>query len=105
MIIRVLEWWTIFSDESVEHQSARSSGSYSQGGGVLRISGDGDDRRIFLGLKFSIPGSFWVREFGNYFCVWLDSSRDFFWVFKTISRFLVVLTASFVLYHVRSLLP
>ena len=25
---------------------------------VLRISSDGDDRRIFLGLKFSIPGFF-----------------------------------------------
>ena len=28
------------------------------GGGVLGISSDGDDRRIFLGLKFSIPGIF-----------------------------------------------
>ena len=27
-------------------------------GGVLGISSDGDDRRIFLGLKFSIPGFF-----------------------------------------------
>ena len=27
-------------------------------GGVLGISSDGDDRRIFLGLKFSIPGIF-----------------------------------------------
>ena len=26
------------------------------GGGVLRILIDGDDRRIFRGLKFSIPG-------------------------------------------------
>ena len=26
--------------------------------GVLRISSDGDDGRIFLGLKFSIPGFF-----------------------------------------------
>ena len=32
--------------------------------GVLGISSDGDDRRIFLGLKFSIPGFFWVRKFG-----------------------------------------
>ena len=32
--------------------------------GVLGISSDGYDRRIFLGLKFSIPGFFWVREFG-----------------------------------------
>ena len=35
--------------------------------GVLGISSDGDDRRIFLGLKFSIPGFFWVRKFGKYF--------------------------------------
>ena len=50
--------------------------------GVLRILSDGDYRRIFLGLKFSFPG--------------------FFRVFKTIklSRFLVVLTAWFMLYHV-----
>ena len=33
--------------------------------GVLGISSDGDDRRIFLGLKFSIPGFFWVRKFGK----------------------------------------
>ena len=32
--------------------------------GVLGISSDGDDQRIFLGLKFSIPGFFWVRKFG-----------------------------------------
>ena len=36
-------------------------------GGVLGISRDGDDRRIFLGLKFLIPGFFWVRKFGKYF--------------------------------------
>ena len=36
-------------------------------GGVLGISSNGDDRRIFLGLKFSIPGFFWVRKFGKYF--------------------------------------
>ena len=36
-------------------------------GGVLGISSDGDDRRIFLGLKFLIPGFFWVRKFGKYF--------------------------------------
>ena len=35
--------------------------------GVLRISSDGDDGRIFLGLKFSILGLFWVRKFGKYF--------------------------------------
>ena len=30
-------------------------------------SSDGDDRRIFLGLKFLIPGFFWVGKFGKYF--------------------------------------
>ena len=44
--------------------------------GVLRISSDGDDRRIFLGLKFSIPGIFWVGKFGKYFFGRLDLSRD-----------------------------
>ena len=37
------------------------------GGGLLWISSDGDDRRIILGLKFSIPGCFWVGKFGKYF--------------------------------------
>ena len=32
---------------------------------MLWISNDGDDRRIFLGLKFLIPGFFWVGKFGN----------------------------------------
>ena len=41
--------------------------------GVLQISGDGDDRRIFSGLKF-----FWVGKFGKYFFVWSDLSTDFF---------------------------
>ena len=40
---------------------------YPGGGGVLGISCDRDDGRIFLGLKFSIPGFFWVRKFGKYF--------------------------------------
>ena len=40
------------------------------GGGGLRISSEGDNQRIFLGSKFSIPGFFWVGEFGKYFlCV------------------------------------
>ena len=46
--------------------------------GVLQISSDGDDRRIFLGLKFSFPGFFWVGKFGKYIFGWLDLSRDFF---------------------------
>ena len=47
-------------------------------GGVLWISSDGDDRRIFLGLKLSIPGFFWVGKFGKYFFGWLDLNRDCF---------------------------
>ena len=38
------------------------AGPRGVGGGVLEISSDGDDRRIFWGLKFSIPGLFWVRN-------------------------------------------
>ena len=49
-----------------------------RGGGVLRISIDGDDRRIFWGLKFSILGFFWVAKFGKYFFFWrFDLSSDF----------------------------
>ena len=50
-------------------------------GGVLRISSDGDNRRILFfwggGLKFSIPGCFWAGKFSKYFFGWLDLSRDF----------------------------
>ena len=38
-------------------------------GGVLWILSGGDDRRIFLGLKFSIRGFFRVGEIGKYFFV------------------------------------
>ena len=41
-------------------------------GGVLGISSDGDDRRIFLGLKFSSPGFFWVRKFGLGSLIWVE---------------------------------
>ena len=41
-------------------------------GGLLRISSDGDDRRIFLGLKFSILEFFGVGKFDKYFFAWLD---------------------------------
>ena len=36
-------------------------------GGILGISSDGDDRRIFLGLKFSIPGFFGVKNLASIF--------------------------------------
>ena len=51
-----------------------------RGGGVLRISSDGDNRRIFFlggGLKIFIPECFRVGKFGKYFFGWLDLSRDF----------------------------
>ena len=35
--------------------------------GVLGISSDGDDRRIFLGLKFSIPGFFGYENLTSIF--------------------------------------
>ena len=61
------------------HQYSTFFASRTWGGGkVLRISSDGDDQRIFLGLKFSIPGFFWVGKFGKYFLGWRDSSGDFF---------------------------
>ena len=37
------------------------------GGGVLRISSEGDVRRIFGGWKLSFAGVFWVRKFGKCF--------------------------------------
>ena len=37
------------------------------GGGVLRLPSDRNDRRIFLGLKFSISGFFWVGKFWQVF--------------------------------------
>ena len=59
-------------------------------GEVLGISSDGDDRRIFLGLKFSIPGLFWVRKFGKIFFGWVDLSRDFLGVLKKIGSALAL---------------
>ena len=35
--------------------------------GVLRISSDRNDRRIFLGLKFSILGFLWLGNFWQVF--------------------------------------
>ena len=56
--------------------------------GQLRLLSDGDDGTIFFcggrgggwgvelgGLKFSIPGFFWVGKSGKYFFRWPDLSR------------------------------
>ena len=45
--------------------------------GGLRISGDGDDRRIFKGMQFSIPGFFGKEYLARIFMGWLVLSRDF----------------------------
>ena len=45
---------------------------------MLRISSDGNDRRIFLGLKFSIPGFFGWENLANFLDGWLDLIMDFF---------------------------
>ena len=37
------------------------------GGGISGFSSDGDDQRIFLGLKFLILGFSWAGKFGKYF--------------------------------------
>ena len=44
--------------------------------GVLGILSDGDDQRIFLGLKFLILGFFWVRK------IW----QVFFWGGRDLGR-------------------
>ena len=50
-----------------QHEEMLGSNLQWTPGWVLRISSDGDDRRIFGGLKFSIPGFFWEGKFGKYF--------------------------------------
>ena len=47
-------------DEAKKRKSSAKAGEFTSPGEVLGISSDGDDRRIFLGLKFSIPRFFWV---------------------------------------------
>ena len=44
-------------------------------GGVLRMSGDRDDGRLFLCLNFRFP-DFWVGKFGKYLSGGLDKSRE-----------------------------
>ena len=52
-----------------------------RGGGGLRISSDGDDRRIFWGFEIFDSEIFLGRRIWQVFlcvCVWLDLIRDFF---------------------------
>ena len=65
--------------EQLGWQSAGAlDNSVGGGGWVLWISSDGDDWRIFWGLKFSIQGSqFLGRKIWQIFFSWLDLSRDF----------------------------
>ena len=59
------------------HTQKTKDGGQGGGGGVLQISSDTDDRRIFLGLKFSIPGFLGVGKFGQCFSGW-----DFLAIFR-----------------------
>ena len=52
-----------------------------EGGGLLRISSDRDNQRIFGGLKFSISGFFVAGKFWQVCFFYL--SRDFFGYSKT----------------------
>ena len=45
--------------------------------GVLQISSDRDDRRMSLGLKFSVLGFVWVAEFWQVFFGQLHLTREF----------------------------
>ena len=58
--------------------------------GTVRVGASpGGVPRIFWGLKFSIPGIFWVGNVGKFFWMaWFK--KGFFGVFKTIWRFVVV---------------
>ena len=55
----------------------KGRGGGGGGLGVLRISSDEDDRRIFGGLKFSIPGFFLVGKFGKYFLGGIQNNLRF----------------------------
>ena len=60
--------WIEVGDFSIDHTLTDSYIVTNErgGGGSLRISSDGHDRRILGGLKFSIRGFFWVRPFCEY---------------------------------------
>ena len=51
-------------------------------GWVLWILNVGDDQRAIFGLKFLIPGYFWVGKFCKYLFRWLDLSREDFFAYS-----------------------
>ena len=56
------------ADKCIQRERERGSAIECQGGSWLRISSDGDDRRIFGGLKFFYSGnffSFWRGGWGG----------------------------------------
>ena len=82
MKVRVKE--TVSARKFVKGVLLRHRTQHKGPGGLLWISSDGDDRRIFLGLKFSIPGFFLGRKILQVF-FWVALFKyGFFWVFKTI---------------------
>ena len=64
--------------------------------GVLRISSDDDDGRIFLGLKFSIPGFVLGRKIWLVLFVWLDLSGDLSRDFLSIQNNLKICGSAYV---------
>ena len=69
-IIRTL-WhvpaWCPYFNPAVLHPESSGFLVTRAPGWVLGISSDGDDQRIFWGLKFLIPGFFGLQKFGKYF--------------------------------------
>ena len=64
---KMVEYWS--NNTKISGQKIGASILCLGGGpsGVLRISSDGEVRRIFLGLKFTISGFFLVRKFWQVF--------------------------------------
>ena len=93
VLCSTLSLWIMSRPPSWQKQS-QSLRVHSQvggwgGGGLLQISSGGDDRRIFLGLKFLILGFFWVGLEVFFWVDWLY--QGFFWVLiQTIWIFVVV---------------
>ena len=90
--------FTSFSDTKIRGYSLSwlsirdillSLGCFRVQGGVIRISSDRDDRMIFLGLKFSISGFFWVGKFLQvlFWVAWFK--QDFFGYSKLMFLFFV----------------